>query len=405
MMADKHLPKILVVNDDPASLLALTSILQPAEGDAAYAIVSADCGPAALREVLRNDFAVIFLDVNMPGMSGYETAEAIRGRPGSANVPIIFVTAYLADELDQAKAYRCGAADFLFTPIIPQILRAKAMTFVTLAAKGDQARRQAALLAAQSEQLLAMNQRLRSEVEERESAERESHAKDEFLAMLGHELRNPLSAIRSAGYLMSMPGAAAPNIARAKKVIDRQSRILTQMVEQLLDLSRATSGKLQLTKTRVEIGAVIDACMQAPVVGRLAQERKVTIRTVPAHVHADHERMRQVMTHLVENALKYTPPLGSVDIDVACDGADVTVRVHDSGVGIPPELLPRIFNVFVQGSTSIDRSGGGLGIGLALAHQLTALHGGSISAHSAGHGMGSTFVLRLPLEQAGQRAA
>ena len=398
-------PKILIVNDDPASLLALTSILEPTGQDAAYSIVSANSGHGALREVLRHDFAVIFLDVNMPGMSGYETAEAIRSRPGSAAVPIIFVTAYLADELDQAKAYKCGAADFLFTPVFPQILRAKAMTFVTLAAKGAQAKRQASILAAQTKELVAMNARLQCEIKERQSAERESDAKDEFLAMLGHELRNPLSAIRSAGYLMSMPGAPADNIARAKKVINRQSRILTVMVEQLLDLSRASSGKLQLAKTRVDLGALIDSCLDSAQLKRMAEERVVTSRSVAAHILADEKRLCQILTHLVENALKYTPPNGTVDIDVAFDGDEVTVCVKDSGVGIPADLLPRIFNVFVQGSTSIDRSSGGLGIGLALAHRLTALHGGTITAHSEGPGMGSTFVLRLPVldQEAGSR--
>ena len=404
-MANSELPKILVVNDDPGSLLALTSILEPAGPEAQYAIVAADSGQAALRAVLRNDFAVIFLDVNMPGMDGYETAQAIRGRAGSATVPIIFVTAFLADELDQAKAYQCGAVDFLFTPVIPQILRAKALTFVTLAAKGQQAKRQAALLEAQSAELTAVNVRLSQEVQERESTERESDAKDEFLAMLGHELRNPLSAIRSAGYLLSMPGAPAASIAKAKNVIDRQSRILTQMVEQLLDLSRASSGKLQLSKERVEIGALVTSCMQAPLLSRLAAELTVTVRTEEAHVVGDETRLCQVVTHLVENALKYTPASGTVDIDIDLADDEVAIRVRDSGMGIPAELLPRIFNVFVQGSTSIDRSSGGLGIGLALAHQLTALHGGSITAHSAGPGMGSTFVLRLPLAPVQQSAA
>ena len=398
-------PKILVVNDDHASLLALTSILEPTGQDVSYTIVSATSGHGALREVLRHDFAVIFLDVNMPGMSGYETAEAIRNRPGSAAVPIIFVTAYLADELDQAKAYKCGAADFLFTPIIPQILRAKAMTFVTLAAKGAQARRQASILEAQTRELVAMNARLQCEIKDRQSAERESDAKDEFLAMLGHELRNPLSAIRSAGYLMSMPGAPADNIARAKKVINRQSRILTVMVEQLLDLSRASSGKLQLAKTQVDLGILIDSCLDSAQLKRMAEDRVVTSRAVSAHILADEKRLCQILTHLVENALKYTPPAGTVDIDVAFDGDEVTVCVKDSGMGIPADLLPRIFNVFVQGSTSIDRSSGGLGIGLALAHRLTELHGGTITAHSEGQDRGSTCELRLPVfdQEAGSR--
>ncbi|HEX8784761.1 MAG TPA: response regulator, partial [Telluria sp.] len=197
-MSQSDKPKILVVNDDPASLLALTSLLDQWAEESHYEVLAARSGQDALRQVLRHDFAVILLDVNMPGMDGFETAEAIHQRPRSADIPIIFVTAFLADEIDRLKAYQRGAADFMFTPVIPQVLRAKVQVFVALAMKNEQLKRQAEKLSQRTTELTATNKRLVREMEERRAAERKSSAKDEFLAMLGHELRNPLSAISSA---------------------------------------------------------------------------------------------------------------------------------------------------------------------------------------------------------------
>src|SRR4051812_27506453 len=164
-----------------------------------------------------HDFAVILLDVNMPGMDGFETAEAIHARARSADIPIIFVTAFLADELDRLKAYQRGAVDFLFTPVIPQILHAKIAVFAALAMKNEELKKQARELSQRTTELTATNKQLTREIEERKVAERQNHAKDEFLAMLGHELRNPLSAISSAASLIGLPGVSAEGVARAKK--------------------------------------------------------------------------------------------------------------------------------------------------------------------------------------------
>jgi len=212
-------PKILVVNDDAGSLLALTSLLDQWADESHYEVLAARSGQEALRQVLLHDFAVILLDVNMPGMDGFETAEAIHQRARSADIPIIFVTAFLADEIDRLKAYQRGAADFLFTPVIPQILHAKVSVFVALAMKNEELKRQTQALSQRTTELTATNQRLTLEMEERREAERKSHAKDEFLAMLGHELRNPLSAISSAASLIGLPGAGSDSIGRAKQII------------------------------------------------------------------------------------------------------------------------------------------------------------------------------------------
>ena len=395
-MATTDKPKILVVNDDAASLLALTSLLDQWAEESNYSVLSARSGQEALRQVLLHDFAVILLDVNMPGMDGFETAEAIHQRPRSADIPIIFVTAFLADEIDRLKAYQRGAADFLFTPVIPQILHAKVSVFVTLAMKNEQLKRQAEKLSQRTTELTATNRRLVREMEERRDAERKSHAKDEFLAMLGHELRNPLSAISSASALIGLPGASGETVGRAKQIIQRQSQHLSRIVDDLLDLSRAMSGKILLARQPTDLANLVGSCLETfRATGRTAGYR-ITVDLSPGWVDGDPTRLEQIISNLLDNALKYTPSGGNIDIGLGREGEDVVLSVRDSGVGIPSELLPHVFDVFVQGAISIDRSQGGLGIGLSLVRRLIELHGGSVSADSAGAGNGSTFVIRLP---------
>ncbi len=396
IVANSDKPKILVVNDDPASLLALTSLLDGRADEGNYSVLSARSGQEALRQVLLHDFAVILLDVNMPGMDGFETAEAIHQRPRSADIPIIFVTAFLADEIDRLKAYQRGAADFLFTPVIPQILHAKVSVFVTLAMKNEELKRQAEKLSQHASELTATNRRLVREMEERRAAERKSHAKDEFLAMLGHELRNPLSAITSASSLIGLPGAAPDTVVRARSIIQRQSQHLSRIVDDLLDLSRAMSGKILLARQATDLSTLVASCLETfRATGRTAGYR-IAVDLAPGWVDGDPTRLEQIVSNLLDNALKYTPSGGAIDIALARAGDEVVLSVRDSGVGIPPELLPQVFDVFVQGAISIDRSQGGLGIGLSLVRRLVELHGGSVAADSPGAGLGSSFTIRLP---------
>lgn len=398
-------PKILVVNDDAASLLALTSLLDQWASDTGYTVLSARSGQDALRQVLLHDFAVIILDVNMPGMDGFETAEAIHQRARSADIPIIFVTAFLADEIDRLKAYQRGAADFLFTPVIPQILHAKVSVFVALANKNEQLRRQTEDLSQRTLELTAINERLMREIADRQAAERTSHAKDEFLAMLGHELRNPLSAISSAAALIDMPGAGSDAASRARQIIGRQSQHLSRIVDDLLDLSRAMSGKILLARRPVDMASLVGACLDTfRATGRTAGYR-IDVDLAPAWVDGDPTRLEQIATNLIDNALKYTPAGGSIDIRIAAEDDEVLLTVSDTGVGIAPDLLPHVFDVFVQGTISLDRAQGGLGIGLSLVRRLVELHGGSVSATSAGGGAGSAFTIRLPRAEPVQASA
>ena len=389
-------PKILVVNDDANSLFALTSLLGLWAEQESYEVLSARTGQEALRQVLLHDFAVILLDVNMPGMDGFETAEAIHARARSADIPIIFITAFLADELDRLKAYQHGAVDFLFTPVIPQILYAKISVFVALASKSEELKKQARELSSRSAELTASNKRLRREIEERQVAERENHAKDEFLAMLGHELRNPLSAISSAAALIGLQGVSVDGVQRAKKIIERQSQHLGRIVDDLLDLSRAMSGKILLDRAPVDLAALVAGTLETFRATGRSNGYDLAHDLAGGWVEGDATRLEQIASNLIDNALKYTPSGGRIEVRTWAENGEVVLSVRDNGVGIAAELLPHVFEVFVQGSSTLDRSQGGLGIGLSLVRRLAELHGGDIEADSKGPGAGSVFILRMP---------
>ena len=388
-------PKILVVNDDANSLFALTSLLAQWAEQESYEVLAARSGQEALRQVLMHDFAVILLDVNMPGMDGFETAEAIHQRARSADIPIIFITAFLADELDRLKAYQRGAVDFLFTPVIPQILYAKIAVFVALAVKNEELKKQARQLSQRTTELTATNKRLTREIEDRQVAERQNHAKDEFLAMLGHELRNPLSAISSAASLIGLPGVSTDGVQRAKKIIQRQSQHLGRIVDDLLDLSRAMSGKILLNRAPLDLSALVAHTLETFRATGRSGDYQLIQDLDPGWIEGDPTRLEQIASNLIDNALKYTPPGGRIEVRTWTENEDVVLSVRDTGVGISADLLPHVFDVFVQGSSTLDRAQGGLGIGLSLVRRLTELHGGSIEAESKGPGGGSTFTLRL----------
>jgi len=389
-------PKILVVNDDANSLFALTSLLAQWAEQECYEVLAARSGQEALRQVLMHDFAVILLDVNMPGMDGFETAEAIHQRARSADIPIIFITAFLADELDRLKAYQRGAVDFLFTPVIPQILYAKIAVFVALAVKNEELKKQARQLSQRTTELTATNKRLTREIEDRQVAERQNHAKDEFLAMLGHELRNPLSAISSAASLIGLPGVSTDGVQRAKKIIQRQSQHLGRIVDDLLDLSRAMSGKILLNRAPLDLSALVAHTLETFRATGRSGDYQLIQDLDPGWIAGDPTRLEQIASNLIDNALKYTPPGGRIEVRTWTENDDVVLSVRDTGVGIAADLLPHVFDVFVQGASTLDRAQGGLGIGLSLVRRLTELHGGSIEAESKGPGGGSTFTLRMP---------
>jgi signal transduction histidine kinase len=214
--------------------------------------------------------------------------------------------------------------------------------------------------------------------------------------MLSHELRNPLAPILTALELMDLRGETS--FARERAMISRHVRHVVRLVDDLLDVSRITRGKVQLERRDCELASIIAGAveMASPLVTQRAHRLSVSVPERGLQVSADQLRLTQVVANLLTNAAKYTEPGGTVAISAQAEGHDAVIRVRDSGAGIAPELLPRVFDLFVQGSSALDRSQGGLGVGLTVVKKVVNLHGGSVSAHSAGLGHGSEFVIRLP---------
>ena len=255
------------------------------------------------------------------------------------------------------------------------------------------------------ERQAAVNEALAGEREARRQAEQASQAKDEFLAMLGHELRNPLNAVTSAVAVLKHVDPASDKALRSREIVERQIVNLRQLVDDLLDVARVTSGKITLDRQRLDLAAVVRRSVAVlSSSGRFAKHRIEVDAADPAWIDGDETRLEQIVTNLLDNAIKYTPEGGRIGVGVRAEGAQAKLQVEDSGVGIPAELLPRVFDLFSQGERTLDRSQGGLGLGLALVRRLVELHGGEVSASSSGSGQGACFMVRLPLVEAPAQA-
>ena len=364
----------LLVDDLPANLLSLEALLRR-EG---LVLLKASTGEEALELLLRHEVALALIDVQMPGMDGFQLAEFMRGNERTRRVPIIFVTAGSADSQRRFRGYEAGAVDFIHKPIEPDVLRSKAEVFFDLY-------RQRLEIAEQRDKLATAAEALRE-------ADRQ---KDRFLAVLGHELRNPIASLLGGLHLLKR---------RPEKVEELQSRMegtlfhLSRLVDDLLDVARISEGKVTLRTERIEVRTVLQSAVdgirhQVDAAGH----RLITdIPEEPIWLEADHTRLAQVVTNLLHNAAKYTPPAGEIRLSVRREGAEAVIEVSDNGVGIPAEQQSQIFAIFGQISEHLSHAQGGLGIGLALVKQLVSLHQGSISVASDGEGCGSTFTVRLP---------
>ena len=385
---------ILVVDDDPGNLAAIEVAL----GELGRRLVKASSGAEALRALLAQDFALILLDVNMPGMDGFETARAIRERPRSRHVPIIFVTAHTAEDIDILRGYSLGAVDFLFKPIVPDVLRAKAAVFVELQQRTAEVQRQAERLREMERRELERRLQEERQLWEAESLREESQRKDEFLAVLAHELRNPLSPLVTGLELIKCYAIEHAGLDRVRESMERQVRHLIRLVDDLLDVSRISRGKITLRLEPVELGVVLHQAVESaePLLGE--RHHELSVETCPEHLMllGDQVRLTQVVANLLHNAARYTDPGGRISVSCGRDGNFAVVRVADNGRGIAPQMLDRIFDIFVQER----EGGGGLGLGLTLVHRLVQLHGGAVRAYSEGNGRGSEFLVRLPLLEA-----
>ncbi len=560
-MSDGDQVNILVVDDLPDKLLAYQSILE----ELGQNLMFARCGEEALKLVLQHEFAVILLDVSMPGINGFETASLIRHRKKSARTPIIFLTAF-TDEVRASQGYASGGVDYLPTPVVPEILRAKVQVFIELfqmrrqaafqteerarRAAAEEAARRAAFLTQASDRLsrsldldstvqtlttvtvpfladccafvpadafgcpaltrtswaesaddesssqancgdrlqelsdaieqvfkagkyqlvpevpalvgvcssgsqpaldlpngathsgwdhpsilllpvyvrgrvfgaivlfrgpasppyLAVDIALAHEFAGRarfalentllvQDIQEADHRKDEFLGMLAHELRNPLGPIRNAVHVLQLVGPADERVVQARDMIDRQVTHIARLVDDLLDATRIASGKILLRKECCDLVRIVrqTAADYGSIFEASGLHLEVRAPHEPTWVEGDATRLAQSIGNLLHNAHKYSNPGGQITVDLARDSDGALITVRDSGVGIGPELLGHIFDVFRQGEQGLDRTRGGLGLGLPLVKGLVELHGGQVSAASEGHGRGATFTIRLPV--------
>jgi signal transduction histidine kinase/DNA-binding response OmpR family regulator len=543
-MDDRERVNILLVDDRPENLKVLETVLS----DLRENLVKARSGKEALRHLLAQEFAVILLDVNMPGMDGFETAGLIRQRSKTAHTPIIFLTAF-DTQLHQAKGYSLGAVDYIVTPVVPENLRAKVGVFVELWKKNEQVRRQAEQLQEHSGQLrrlsetslaingsitsgnmlqviseqarellnahqaatitnldqkeperraavslsekygswnpeksggngssffalaLAMERPLRMSQRELEAhpawrnlkgnvewrlplrgwlsaplrgqdgrtmgllqvsdrrqgdfteedesllvhlsqvasiaienglyldAREANRLKDEFLATLSHELRTPLNAILGWTHLLRTGELDRSSTALGLEVIERNVKAQSQLIEDLLDVSRIIAGKMRLKVQPVDLEKVIDTAVNAARPSAQAKEIEIQCQLDPAgcRISADPDRLQQVIWNLLANAVKFTPRGGRVEVVLQRRDQEVEIEVRDNGMGIQADFLPYIFDRFRQFDASSTRPHGGLGLGLGIVRHLVELHGGTVRADSKGAGKGSTFVVTLPM--------
>ncbi|MDB4967888.1 MAG: Chemotaxis protein methyltransferase CheR [Myxococcales bacterium] len=604
--------EILLVDDDPKTLLAMEATLS----ELGASMVTARSGREALMKLLHADFALILLDVQMPDMDGFETAELIRSRDKTRHTPIMFLTAFNQNDRSLLRGYGIGAVDFMFKPIVPDILRSKVQVFVELHRKTQEVRRQAQLIReseardhlrrmaderqrweanalreqmeterAAAEQMARKAEELAIAVADRDAAamalvqsnsrlallsdtanrllvgdrphailtelfqrltghldldvysyrrlvddqlilelsggvapelaeqsrsvrmgqslpgkaaaerrrivydevngptseappevlrlgatacacfpllaahnevlgtlsfgsrrrqrftgdelatlqmvvdqiaialERErlvtelqsrnaeladaDRRKDEFLAMLAHELRNPLAPIVNALHVLNHEADGDPAIVRAHRTMDRQVRHLIRLIDDLLDVSRITQGKIELRREPTHLQTVIDQAVTIarPLINSRGHQLIVTVPDEPVPVDVDVTRMAQVVSNLLNNAAKYSERPGTITLSAERGEDEVVIRVKDTGIGIRAEMLPRVFELFVQADSDIDRAAGGLGIGLTLVKRLVQMHGGEVMAQSEGEGKGSEFIVTVPLADDDETAA
>ncbi|HBL13144.1 MAG TPA: hybrid sensor histidine kinase/response regulator [Cyanobacteria bacterium UBA11162] len=545
---------VLLVDDHPENLVALEAILEGLDQH----LVKAQSGEEALRCLLNEDFAVILLDVRMPGMDGFETARLIRNRPRSQHTPIIFVTAYSKSETQMFKGYSLGAVDYLYKPVEPEILISKVTVFVDLFKKTSEIKRQAAQLAAINSELRESEERFRSlsacspvgifltdveghctytnprfqqicgltleeslaegwlqsvhpedrpqvvvdwsswtqtnvgdqgltdkgqeqpanvssppssritsssvthnpysnefrcqtsqgtvrqvhfrasplfsaqgkllghvgtleDITERKQAEearaeiireqaarKEAEAanrmKDEFLATLSHELRTPLHSVLGWARLLRTRSFDEATTARALETIERNAQLQTQLIEDILDISRIIRGQLHLHLHPLNIIPVIDAALDSIRPAAEAKSIQVLSLLDPSvgRVVADADRLQQIVWNLLSNAVKFTPEGGKIEIQSSSMGSCAQICVSDTGIGINPDFLPHVFDRFRQADSATTRCYGGLGLGLAIVRHLVELHHGSVYADSEGDGKGATFIVELPLHSSDQ---
>jgi signal transduction histidine kinase len=400
---------ILLVDDRAENLLALEAIVEPL----GQVLVRASSGPEALRRVLETDFAVILLDVQMPGMNGFEVAEIIKSRERSRTIPIIFLSAISKEDAYVFKGYSMGAVDYVFKPFNPDVLRSKVAVFVDLSVKQREIQRQGDLLRESQKRELELEHRtslleaearsaaqlsqMNEELHRRQVAlEQAMGARNRFYASMSHELRTPINAVIGYSTLM-LDNIYGPLNAKQKEGLQRTlkaARHLLELVNDVLDLSKIEAGKIELSLQPVMFPSIIEDLFVTvrPLADEYGSGLKLEMEGEPFNIVSDPRRVRQILLNLLSNAIKFGE---GKPIRVVCkhdENNGVEIEVIDEGVGIAQEDIARIFEEFVQVSESKQP---GTGLGLPISRRLAQLLDGSLTVHSV-PGQGSTFRLTLP---------
>ena len=401
---------ILIVDDEPKNLLVLESVLD----DPGYRLVRATSGEEALLALMAEEFAVLVLDVRMPGMNGFELAQLVKERKKTSRIPIIFLTAYYNEDQHILEGYGSGAVDYLHKPVNPAVLRSKVSIFAELHRKGRALEAANRLLLGEVAERRRAEQRLQElaatldkRVTERTTELQESEArlleasrrKDEFLATLAHELRNPLAPVRNSVELLKRHQNEPARVQWASDMIDRQVRSLSRLIDDLMDVSRINRNRIELRREVISLNDVLTDAVEAvrPLADEAKHQLAVLLPDRKLVVDGDRTRLAQAFMNLLNNAVKYTDPGGRIEVGVLIENEQAVITIRDTGIGIPQDRLETVFEMFSQVEAALSRSRGGLGIGLSLTQRLVQMHGGSIRAFSDGPGCGSRFHVTLPL--------
>jgi signal transduction histidine kinase len=393
---------VLIVDDEPKNLAVLEAVLD----DPGYRLVRADSANQALLALVAEEFALLILDIRMPDMNGLQLAQMIKERKKTASVPIIFLTAYYNEDQHVIDGYDSGAVDYLHKPVNASVLRSKVGVFADLYRKSRELEFANRSLVAEVHQrrlaeqrLVDFNRTLEQRVNERTQALHEAdQRKNVFLATLAHELRNPLAPIRTAARLLESPDLSESELRRSRAIIARQVTHMAALLDDLLDMSRFTSGEISLRRVNVSLQQILDAAIETvqPSIVAKNHQLQIEVPSSPILLHADPVRLSQVISNLLTNAAKYMDPEGQITIGCHIETDSFVIFVRDTGIGIAPEMRRKIFDIFVQADQTKDRAQGGLGIGLALVKALVELHGGQVDVQSNGRDRGCQFTVRLP---------
>jgi signal transduction histidine kinase len=367
---------VLVVDDQDSGRFVKAQLMRRA----GYTVYEAGTGREALDVARSASIDLVVLDVNLPDISGFEVGRKLREQlPGPPAIQILHVSSTAVGEADRAEGLNSGADAYLAEPIDPGVLIATANALMRVR---------------RAEQSLADS--LAREQKAREEAEQANQIKDDFIATLSHELRTPLNALM--GWIFQLRQTSLSDAARERALdsLERNTRVQAQLINDLLDVSRVAKGKLQLQLRVVNLATVVTDALESVTGAAKLKGVQLDVSTQPAYVAGDEARLQQIIGNLLNNAVQFTPEGGRITLAVTKQSGSVVVRVADTGAGIEPALLPYVFEPFRQGKDGLARVHGGLGLGLAVVHQLVELHDGTAAVNSQGPDRGTTFTVTLP---------